>query len=35
MMKLGGIQFEKEGVNFLPGKVGEPQITLYVNHVSC
>ena len=34
MMKLGGIQSEKEAVNFLLGKVGEPHITSYVNHVS-
>ena len=34
MMKLGGIQSEKEAVNFLLGKVGEPHITSYMNHVS-
>ena len=33
-MKLGGINFEKEAVNFLLGKVGEPHITSYVNHVA-
>ena len=33
-MKLGGIQSKKEAVNFLLGKVGEPHITSYVNHVS-
>lgn len=34
MMKLGGISSEKEAVNFLIDKVGEPYITSYVNHVS-
>ena len=34
MMKLGGIQSEKEAVKLLIGKVGEPHITSYVNHVS-
>ena len=34
MMKLAGISTEKEAVNFLLDKVGEPYITSYVNHVS-
>jgi hypothetical protein len=34
MMKLGGIYSEKEAVNFLLDKIGEPYITAYVNHVS-
>ena len=34
MMKLGGIYAEKEAVNFLLDKVGDPHITNYVNHVS-
>ena len=34
IMKLGGIPSKKEAVNFLLGKVGDPHITLYVNHVS-
>ena len=34
MVKLGGIQSEKEAVNFLLGKVGKLHITSYVNHVS-
>ena len=34
MMKLGGIQSEKEAVNFLLDKVGDPHITSYINHVS-
>ena len=34
MMKLGGISSEKEAVNFLLDKVGEPYITAYVNHLS-
>ena len=33
MMKLGGIHSEKEAVNFILDKVGEPYITSYVNHV--
>ena len=32
MMNLGGIQSEKEAVNFLLDKVGDPHITSYVNH---
>ena len=31
---MGGIQSEKEAVNFLLDKVGDPHITSYVNHVS-
>ena len=34
MIKLGGIHSEKEAVNFLLDKVGDPYITSYVNHVS-
>ena len=34
MMKLGGINSEKEAVNFLLGKVSEPHIFSYVNHVA-
>ena len=34
MMKLAGISSEKEAVNFLLDKVGQPYITNYVNHVS-
>ena len=34
MMKLGGIQSDKEAVNFLLDKVGDPYITAFVNHVS-
>ena len=33
-MKAGDIHWEKEAANFLLGKVGEPHITSYVNHVS-
>ena len=33
MMKLGGIQSEKEALNFLPDKVGESHVTSYVKHV--
>ena len=33
-MKLGGILSEKEAVKFLLGKVREPHITSYVNHVA-
>ena len=34
IMKIGGIQSKKEAFNFLLNKVGDPHITLYVNHVS-
>ena len=34
MMKVGGIFAEKEAVNFLLDKVGEPYITNYVDHVA-
>ena len=34
MMKLGGIFSEKEAVNFILDKVGEPYISRYVTHVS-
>jgi len=34
MMKVGGIFAEKEAVNFLLNKVGEPYITGYINHVT-
>ena len=34
IMKVGGILSEKESANFLLGKVGNPYITLYVNHVA-
>lgn len=34
ILKLTGISSEKEAVNFLLDKVGEPYITSYVNHVS-
>ena len=34
MMKLGGISLEKEAVNSLLDKVGEPYVTSCVNHVS-
>ena len=34
IMKVGGVCSEKEAVNFLLGKVGEPHITSYINHVS-
>ena len=34
MMKVGGIHSEKEAVNFLIDKIGDPHITAYVNHVS-
>ena len=33
-MKLGGILSEKEAANFLLGKLGNPNITSYVNHVT-
>ena len=33
-MKVGGILSEKEATNFLLGKVGDPHITSYVNHVA-
>ena len=33
-MKVGEVRSEKEAVNFLLGKVGEPHITGYINHVS-
>ena len=33
-MKLGGIFLEKEAVNFLLDKVGDPYITRYDNHIS-
>jgi hypothetical protein len=32
MMKLAGISAEKEAVNFLLDKVGNPYITRYINH---
>ena len=32
MMKLGGIHAEKEAVNFIMDKVGEPHISSYINH---
>jgi len=34
MMKLGGIHAEKEAVNFIMDKGGEPHITSYINHVT-
>ena len=34
MMKVAGIQSEKEAVNFLLGKVGEPYIKNYVDHLA-
>ena len=34
MMKVGGIYAEREAGNFLLGKVDEPWITQYVNHVT-
>jgi hypothetical protein len=34
MMKLGGIHFAAEVVNFLVDKIGHPCIMSYVNHVS-
>ncbi len=34
MMKLGGISSEKEAVNFLASKIGEPYITRYVCHLA-
>ena len=34
MMKVGGIFTEKEAVNFLLDKVGDPYIINYVNHVT-
>ena len=34
MMKVGGIYAEREAGNFLLGKVDEPWIIQYVNHVS-
>ena len=34
IMKVAGVHSEKEAVNFLLGKVGEPHITSYINHVS-
>ena len=34
MMKAGGIYVEKEAVNFLLDKVGDPCIAQYVNHVT-
>ena len=33
-MKLGGISSEKEAVNFILDKVGDPYITAYFIHVS-
>ena len=33
-MKVGGIFAEKEAVNFLLDKVGDPHITCYVHHVT-
>jgi len=33
-MKVAGIHSEKEAVNFLLGKVGEPYINNYVDHLS-
>ena len=33
-MKVGGILSEKEAATFLLGKVGNPHITPYVNHVA-
>ena len=32
-MKLRGVLSETEAVNFILGKVGEPHLTSYVNHV--
>ena len=34
MMKVAGIPSEKEAVNFLLGKVGEPYIKNYVDHLA-
>ena len=34
MMKLGGIHTEKEAVNFIMDKVGEPRISSYINHIA-
>ena len=34
MTGLGGVFLEKEVVNFILDKVGDPFITAYVNHVS-
>ena len=34
IMKVGGILSEKEAANFLLGKVGDPHITSYVNHIA-
>ena len=32
-MKVGRILLEKEAADFLPGKVGDPHNTSYMNHV--
>ena len=34
VMKVAGVHSEKEAVNFLLGKVGEPHINAYINHVA-
>ena len=34
ILKVGGVRSEKEAVNFLLGKVGEPHINSYINHVA-
>jgi len=34
MMKVAGIHSEKEAVNFLPGKVPDPWISNYVDHIA-
>ena len=34
MMKLGSIHLEKEAANFLLGKVGDPLMISYMNHVA-
>jgi len=34
MMKIGGIHAEKEAINFIMDKVGEPHISAYINHAA-
>jgi hypothetical protein len=34
IMKLAGIQSHTEAANFLNGKIGEPYISNYINHIT-
>jgi len=34
IMKVAGIQSQMEAANFLNGKIGEPYISNYINHIT-